>query len=239
MSAVIVGLPTSSTSSKVLRRQGYEKAINGLESITETYIVQTQNLLSIIPAKDTKHSDFSTATNKYQRMAVESISTSEQEGGLTELNVSYAGLTSSSGLPPAVVRIIPATGAGIFGPPVNIEAEFVSDLTEFQIVKGQYSSLTPYTPIDTPERITPVSGPKVLRMPRFINGTAMPDNPREPFVQQGTSSTGGFLYRYEGYISNNFQCTRRGQFLVCVVTFAEYAFSLVSVSGGWSNRFGS
>ena len=77
MSAVIVGLPTSSTSSKVLRRQGYEKAVNGLESITETYIVQTQNLLSIIPEKDTKHSDFSTATNKYQRMAVESISTSE------------------------------------------------------------------------------------------------------------------------------------------------------------------
>ena len=230
MSAVIVGLPTSSTSSKVLRRQGYEKAINGLESITETYIVQTQNLLSIIPEKDTKHSDFSTATNKYQRMAVESISTSEQEGGLTELNVSYAGLTSSSGLPPAVVRIIPATGAGIFGPPVNVEAEFVSDLTEYQIIKGQFSSLSP---------VAPAAGKDIIRIPQFINGTQMPGNPKEPFVQEGTSSVSSFYYRYEGYVTNNFQCTRRGQFLVCVVTFAEYAASVAGTSGGWANRFGS
>ena len=96
MSAEIIGLPSGLSSSKVLRRQGYEKGANGLESITETYIVQTQNLLSIIPEKDTRHSSFSTATNKYQRMAVESISTSEQDGGLTELNILYVGLTSSS-----------------------------------------------------------------------------------------------------------------------------------------------
>lgn len=230
MSAVIVGLPTSSTSSKVLRRQGYEKATNGLESITETYIVQTQNLLSIIPAKDTKHSDFSTATNKYQRMAVESISTSEQEGGLTELNVLYVGLTSSSGLPPAVVRIIPATGAGIFGPPVNIEAEFISDLSEYQIIKGQFSSVSP---------TAPAVGKDIVRMPKFINGTTLPDNPKEPFVQEGTGSVSSFYYRYEGYVTNNFQCTRRGQFLVCVVTFAEYAASVVGTSGGWAFRFGS
>lgn len=230
MSAEIIGLPSSSTSSKVLRRQGYEKEVNGLETITETYIVQTQNLLSIIPAKDTKHSAFSTAINKYQRMAVESISTSEQDGGLTELNVLYVGLTSSSGLPPAVVKIIPATGAGIFGPPVNIEAEFISDLSEYQIIKGQFSSVSP---------TAPAVGRDIVRMPKFINGTALPDNPKEPFVQEGTGSVSSFYYRYEGYVTNNFQCTRRGQFLVCIVTFAEYAASVVGVSGGWANRFGS
>jgi hypothetical protein len=228
MAATIIGSPSATataTNGKVLRRQQYQKEINGLETIVETYTIQTQNLLSIIPDKDTKHTAFSTATSKYARMAVESIATSEMDGGLTELNVTFVGLTASSGLPPAIVRVIPNTGSGIFGPPVVIEAEFVTDLTEFQVLQGQFSSFSTAEPSSTI---------KIYRMPSFINGTAMPPNPRPPFNQSGTGLFSGFLYRYEGYVMQNVQTTRRGQFNVAVISFNEYAVSISGTSGGFS-----
>jgi len=228
MAATIVGSPSptaSATNAKVLRRQQYQKDMNGLETLVETYTIQSQNLLSIIPEKDTKHTAFSTATSKYARMAVETISTSELDGGLTELSVTFVGLTSSSGLPPALVRVIPNSGSGIFGPPVVIEAEFVTDLTEFQIFQGQLSSFSTAEPSSTI---------KIYRMPSFINGTAMPSNPRSPFQQSGTGLFSGFLYRYEGYVMQNIQTTRRGQFNVAVVSFNEYAVSISGTSGGFS-----
>lgn len=228
MAATIVGSPSptaSATNAKVLRRQQYQKDMNGLETLVETYTIQSQNLLSIIPEKDTKHTTFSTATSKYARMAVESIATSEMDGGLTELNVTFVGLTASSGLPPAIVRIIPNTGSGIFGPPVVIEAEFITDLTEFQLLQGQYSSFSTANPAATD---------KIFRIPAFINGTPMPSNPRPPFNQSGTGLSSAFLYRYEGYVMQNVQATRRGQFNVAVISFNEQAFSMVGVSGGFS-----
>jgi hypothetical protein len=228
MSATIIGSPSptaTATNGKVLRRQQYQRDFNGLETLVETYIVQSQNLLSIAPDKDVKHSAFSSASVKYPRMSVETISTSEQEGNLTELNVTFVGLTSSSGLPPAVVRIIPNTGSGIFGPPIVIEAEFVTDLNEFQILQGQLSSFSTAEPSSTI---------KIYRMPAFINGTAMPSNPKPPFSQSGTGLFAAFLYRYEGYVMQSIQTTRRGQFNVAVINFNEYAVSITGTNGGFS-----
>ena len=228
MAATIIGSPSPTASAanrKVLRRQQYQKDMNGLETLVETYTIQSQNLLSIIPEKDTKHTAFSTATSKYARMAVESISTSELDGGLTELSVTFVGPTSSSGLPLALVRVIPNSGSGIFGPPVVIEAEFVTDLTEFQILQGQLSSFSTAEPSSTI---------KIYRMPSFINGTTMPANPRPPFNQSGTGLFAAFLYRYEGYVMQNIQTTRRGQFNVAVISFNEYAVSINGTNGGFS-----
>lgn len=223
MPAIIVGSPASGQ--KVLRRQNYFKESNGLETISEVYTVRTADLLAISPDKDTRHSAFSTASAKYARMAVESVSSTEVDGSITELSVNYVGLTSSSGLPPAIVRVIPNTGSGIFGPPVVIEAEFVTDLNEFQILKGQLSSLSTASPSTTVG---------IYRMPAAINGTPTPANPRDPFNQSGAGLSSGFIFRYEGYVMQGVQTTRRGQFNIAVVGFNEYAVSITGASGGFS-----
>lgn len=234
MSAFIIGSPAVTASlpnSKVLRRQQYQKDMNGLESLVETYIVQTANRISLAPAKDTKHSDFSTASTKFQRMAVESISFDEQDGDVTAMSVNFAGLTSSDGLPPALVRIIPATGAGIFGPDINIEVEYVSDSTETQLVGGKFSSQQGVI-------ATPINS-KSKKMPSSINGVVLPSDPVAPFTFQSESSVSGVFQRYEGYVLKNVSCTRRGQFLVATLIFAENQVVIISESGGFENRFGA
>jgi hypothetical protein len=228
MSEVIIGSPSSGN--KVLRRQSFQKDISGLETISEEYIIRTTDRALIVPDKDTRHSAFSTAQAKYQRMAVETSSTEEMDGGITTLNVTYVGLTSSTGLPPAVIRTIPATGMGIFGPPINIEVEFVSDISITEILAGKFSSLS---------QTVPSTGVKIIRIPSYINGTKMPENPRTPFTQEGVGQTTSTYYRYEGYIVNNIQATQRGQFIVATITFSEYAASISGASGGWANRFGN
>lgn len=226
MSATIIGSPSASstaTNAKVLRRQNFQREISGLEILQETYIIQTANRSSLIPAKDATHSSFSTASIKYPRMAVETASFSEQDGDLTEMNVTFVGLTSSSGLPQAVVRILPVTGAGVFGPPINIEAEFVTDSVETQLLDGKFSSTSPI--IEKGFRAK-------RRMPKFINGTRLPENPLEPFNKSNTAGFSGggitivtdFQNVYEGYVVKDIDCTRRGQFLVARITFEEYVF---------------
>lgn len=214
MGAVIAGYPVSSASSanaKVLRRQEYNREPNGLESITETYTIQTANRTTINPAKDVTHQAFSTASQKFSRMAVETTSFSELDGGITEMTVNYVGLTASTGLPPAIVRILPVTGAGIIGPPINIEAEFVTDALESEIVIGKFSATAP---------IIPKVSTSKQRMPKFINGTKMPENPKEPY----SKSTAYSLVIYEGYVIKDIDCVRRGQFLVARVTFEEFYY---------------
>ena len=228
MSSLVVGYPVAqatSANAKILRRQEYNREPNGLESITETYTIQTSNRITINPAKDVTHQAFSTASQKYPRMAVETTSFSELDGGISEMTINYVGLTSSSGLPPALVRILPVTGAGVFGPPINIEAEFVTDALESEIVLGKFSSTAP---------IIPKFG-GTQRMPKFINGTRMPENPREPYntsrtsvVSGGIASVREVVDRYEGYIIKDIDCIRRGQFLVARATFEEYRFFAVS-----------
>lgn len=232
MSSILIGSPISK--GKVLARQSLQRALNGLETIIETYTIRTEDRAAVSPLKDVKHSDFSTSNFSYPRMAVETVNFDEENGSLTKMSVSYVGMTSSSGLPLAILRTIPTTGAGVFGPPVNIEVEFLSDLPMTEILKGRFSSLTTaQTNNETRPRFS------IIRMPEAINGLKLPSNPVQPFVQEGYGSTSSSYYRYEGYIVNNIQAVQRGQFLVVTVTFSELAVSIAGVSGGWANRFGA
>lgn len=222
MGAIIIGSPSavaSATNAKVLRRQNFQREINGLETLSETYIIQTSNRGSLIPAKDTVHSSFSTAATKYARMAVETVSFSEQDGDLTEMNVNYVGLTSASGLPPAVVRLVPTTGAGVFGPPIVIEVEFVTSLSENEIVKGNF---VPGTISSNAYWTT-----RRVAIPDSINGTQLPKNPRPPFSRVGGTgvSSGTFVVSsavYDGYTISDVQTDKRGQFIVAKVQFREF-----------------
>jgi len=207
MSAVIIGSPVSG--GKVLQRQNFQRDINGLETITENYIIRTSDRTALAPAKDTTYPVF-TATTSYPRMAVETITFDENDGGLTTMNVVFVGLTSSSGLPKPVVRMLPTTGAGIYGPPLTIEIEFITDVTESQIATGQLTSSA------LPSRIgNTIFGGGI---PNILNGLTLPSNPIEPFSKM-YGLVGGV--NYLGYCQDQVDCTRRGQFLVARVVFKE------------------
>ena len=208
MAASLIG--ALSSGSKILRRSDYSREIVGLETLTETYTIRTADRQTILPLKDVTHSTFSTASTKFTRMAVETASVREQDGDISEMSVTYVGLTSETSLPPAQIKYIPTTGADIWGPPVVIEVSFVTDLTESQFASGQLSSGFPVN-----ERFGPTSR---IPMPAYINDTATPQNPRTPGVT--VSNLQGTL-TYFGYCLDSLDSTRRGQFLVARAVFKE------------------
>jgi hypothetical protein len=214
MSAVIVGSPSSGQ--KVLRRADFSVERNGLETLNEVYTVRTADRRTLQPNFGILHSAYSTASTKFARMAVERFSFREQDGDLTEINVTYVGLTSSSGLPPAIVRLIPTPGAGIFGPNMVIEAEFLTDKSENDFSANGAGGLT---------RPAGVFSAAVIFMPDTINGTKMPANPREPFFIDGATISRS----YSGYTQQSLSCDRRGLFLVARATFAEQQSITVAV----------
>lgn len=214
MSAVILGSPASGQ--KVLRRNEFSTQRNGLEFINEIYTIRTADRTTIQPEFETLHKDFSTASTKYTRMAVENVAFKEIDGDLSEMTVSYVGLTSASGLPPALVRIIPQMDKGVFGPPCVINVEYVSASTTAQIL-----SAVP----------NPFLGPRIKTpMPKSINGTILPANPRDPYTignePRQTSAFflgGGSTFSYQGYVLNSIQAEERGIFAVVVAEYAEYS----------------
>jgi hypothetical protein len=217
MSAVIVGSPSSG--SKVLRRADFTTERNGLETLNEIYTIRTANRATLKPDFGDLHKDYSGATTKFSRMSVENFSFREQDGDLTEINVTYIGLTNSTGLPPAIVRLIPTTGAGIYGPPMVIEAEFLTDKTETQFMQDGCGGET------ISVGILPPLGSAVA-IPSQINGTPLPRNPREPFSTQSIGASS----KYHGYLQQSIASERRGIFLVVRVTFAESQSGLVATS---------
>jgi hypothetical protein len=208
MPASIIG--ALSSGSKILRRSDYSREIVGLETLTETYTIRSSDRQTILPLKDVTHSAFSTASTKFIRMAVETAAVREQDGDISEMTVTYVGLTSETSLPPAQIKYIPTTGADIWGPPIVIEVSFVTDLTESQFASGQLSASYPVI-----ERFSPTSK---VPMPAFINGTATPQNPRTPGVT--TNNLGGNI-TYFGYCLDSLDSVRRGQFLVARAVFKE------------------
>ena len=214
MSAVIVGSPSSGQ--KVLRRADFSVERNGLEKLNEVYTVRTADRRTLQPNFGILHSAYSTASTKFARMAVERFSFREQDGDLTEINVTYVGLTSSSGLPPAIVRLIPTPGAGIFGPNMVIEAEFLTDKSETDFSANGAGGLT------GPAGLFSAA---VIFMPDTINGTKMPANPREPFFRDGVTISRS----YSSYTQQSLSCDRRGLFLVAIATFAEQQSITVAV----------
>jgi hypothetical protein len=218
MSAVIIGSPSSGQ--KVLRRNEFSTQRNGLEFINEIYTIRTADRTTIQPEFETLHKDFSTASTKYARMAVENVAFKEIDGDLSEMTISYVGLTSASGLPPALVRIIPQMDKGVFGPPCVINVEYISSSNVASII----SELPPG--IDQ----QPVRKP----MPKSINGTALPPNPRDPFStgneprQTSAFFVGGYsTFSYQGYVLNSIQAEERGMFVVVVAEYAEYSTTTI------------
>lgn len=214
MATVIIG---SAINTKVLQRQNFSKEPNGLETIIEAYALKTSNRDTVVPIKGTLHSAFSSATKTYARMVVESVATEEQDGGITQMLVTYVGLTSST-LPPAIVRLIPSAGAGIYGPPLVIEAEFVTDISESAFIQGNITATESIS-------LGNIGFGSVNQMPAFINGTQMPANPRSPFEK----SSRGAINEYYGYCTNSHSCERRGLFLVAQTVYREVQFTLILV----------
>jgi len=209
----------SSTTAKVLQRQNFNKEPNGLETIIEAYSIQTENRDAIVPNKDTIHSAFSSSTKKYTRMVVESVTTEEMDGGITQMLVTYVGLTSESGLPPAIVRLIPTANEGVYGPPAVIEIEYITDRSETQYMSG--------LPGENNGAL-PVGGfVTKIKMPQFINGVKTPVDPVEPFFQAGV----GLIVQYDGYCLLSKACEKRGLFLVARDVFHE-SQQLASFSAG-------
>lgn len=205
MASLVIG---SAIGSKVLQRQNFNKEPNGLETIIEAYAIQTANRDVVVPEKNTLHSAFSLSTKKYPRMVVESVATEEQDGGITQMLVTFVGLTTSTGLPPPIVRLIPTAGEGVYGPPLVIEAEYVTDSSETQFMAGQLS-----------QNNGAIAAPlwqAVIKMPPFINGYAMPQDPTPPFNRSGL-----VIEQYAGYCVLSKSCERRGLFLVARDTFHE------------------
>ena len=206
MASLVIG---SAINTKVLQRQNFSKEPNGLETIIEAYAIQTANRDTVVPEKNTLHSAFSSSTKKYTRMAVESVATEEQDGGITQMLVTFVGLTTLTGLPPPVIRLIPTAGEGIYGPPLVIEAEYVTDVSETEFMAGQLSQ-------NNGLQQAPLFSP-TIKMPESINGTAMPRDPRSAFFSSGV----GLIAQYSGYCVLSVSCERRGLFLLARNTYHE------------------
>jgi hypothetical protein len=210
MASVIIGNSIGATNtSKVLQRQNFSKEPNGLETIIEAYAIQTVNRDTVVPEKNTLHSAFSSSAKKYTRMAVESVTTEEQDGGITQMLVTFVGLTTSTGLPAPVVRLIPTAGEGVYGPPLVIEAEYVTDVSETEFMAGQIAQNNGLQRVGL---FTPT-----IKMPEIINGYAMPRDPRSAFFSSGT----GVIAQYGGYCVLSMSCERRGLFLIARNTYHE------------------
>ena len=209
MATTIIG---SAIDTKALKRQNFNKEINGLETLIEAYAIKTSNRTSVVPAKDTTHTAFSSASTKYSRMVVESVATEEEDGGITSMLVTFVGLTSSTGLPPAIVRLLPTAGEGVYGPPLVIEVEYVTDVTETQFLAGQLAQNN---------GLVPVSGfNTTIKMPASINGVVMPSDPRPPFNQTPGAGT-GIITQYSGYCVLSMSAEKRGLFLIARNTYHE------------------
>jgi len=154
MPVTYLGLPSASgVNAKVLESSEYQKEQNGLETLVENYTLRSANRISLQPARNAIHQAYSTADLKYPRMMVEQVAFREQPGGITQMTVTYVGLTSASGLPAPIVRLLPVTNK------IYIEAEYVSDVTEDSLINIG----------------------KTTRMPVSINNYPMPPNPA-PFI---------------------------------------------------------
>jgi len=160
--ATIIGSPSSGK--KTLRRVDYATERNGLETLTETYTIRTADRAAIQPAFLTSHKNYSENSVKYERMAIENFSFRSQDGDISELTVSYVGLTTASGLPPALVTILPQ---------LLIQAEYITTQNESELV--QQNKVT-------------------TRMPTSINGTLMPANSQYFQTKDNSFTFFGYTY---------------------------------------------
>ena len=215
MSAVING--SIASGGKVLRKSQSSTEVDGLVTLTETYTIRRQDIESIEPDRNTAHSSFSTATNKYPRMQVETTRVEPIDGDLAELIVTYVGLDYASGLPPAYISAVGQPRAGVFGADAAVSARYITEQPVFDLLKGSAIQLD-FSIFAFRAQLTL---PTKRFMPASINGTAMPANPRAREYRAGGF---GVLqeWLYAGYVQTSISFERRGAFNQIEEQFSEF-----------------
>jgi len=215
MSAVLNG--SIASGGKVLRKSQSSTEVDGLVTLTESYTIRSQDIESIEPERNTTHSSFSTATNKYARMLVETTRVEPMDGGLAQLLVTYVGLDYASGLPPAFVTAVGQPGAGVFGADASVVVRYITQQPVFDLLKGASITLS-FSGFGFTSNLTL---PSKRLIPSSINGTAMPTNPR---AKEYRASLSGGTFRewlYSGYVQTSLSFQRRGAFNQIEEQFTE------------------
>ena len=141
--------------------------------------------------------------------------------------VTYVGLTTATGLPPPIVRLIPTAGEGVYGPPLVIEAEYVTDVSETEFMAGQ---LAQNNGLGRSQIFS-----NTIKMPAVINGTTMPVDPRTAFFNAPKGGFGGgAIVKYSGYCVLSMSCDRRGLFLIARNTYHEVQQIAIITQGAFS-----
>jgi hypothetical protein len=215
MSEVLNG--SIASGGKVLRKSQSSTEVDGLVTLTETYTIRRQDIESIEPGRNTAHSSFSTATNKYSRMLVETTRVEPMDGGLAQLLVTYVGLDYASGLPPAYIAAVGQPRAGVFGADAAVSARYITEQPIFDLLKGGNIALN----FQSRYHRFNLTLPAKRFMPASINGTAMPPNPRAREYRAG-----GFAviqeWLYAGYVQTSINFQRRGLFNQIEEQFSEF-----------------
>ena len=217
MSAVIVGTSLNS-GQKVLRKSERTTEVDGLVSLTETYVIRSADIESIEPGRNTAYSTF-TGLNTFPRMQVETTRVEPMDGGLATLVVNYVGLDYASGLPPAFVTAVGQPKVGVFGSDASVVARYITQQPVFDLLKGSQITLQ-FLGNFSPS----VNLPSKRFMPATINGTAMPPNPRAR--EYRIQIFGGVIseWLYAGYVQTSVSFQRRGSFNQIEEQFSEYFF---------------
>ena len=215
MSAVLNG--SIASGGKVLRKSQSSTELDGLVTLTETYTIRSQDIESIEPGRNTAHSSFSTATNKYSRMLVETTSIEPMDGGLAQLLVTYVGLDYASGLPPAYITAVGQPGAGVFGADAAISVRYITQQSVFDLLKGASITLR-FSGFGFTSNVTL---PSKRLIPASINGTAMPANPRAKEYRAGFRRGTFREWLYSGYVQTSISFQRRGSFNQIEEQFTE------------------
>jgi hypothetical protein len=169
MSAIIINIALNA-GQKILRKTQSSSEVDGLVTIVETYVIRSQDAASLEPDRNTSHASFSTATNKYGRMLVETTRVEPLDGDLAELIVTYVGLDYASGLPPAYITAVGQPGVGVFGANAAVVVKYITQDSLFDVLKGGNVGLNLGG--------SSLTLPTKRLMPASINGTTMPPNPR-------------------------------------------------------------
>lgn len=217
MSAVIVGTSLNS-GQKVLRKSERTTEVDGLVSLTETYVIRSADIESIEPGRNTAYSTF-TGLNTFPRMQVETTRVEPMDGGLATLVVNYVGLDYASGLPPAFVTAVGQPKVGVFGSDASVVARYITQQPVFDLLKGSQITLQFFGNLSPS-----VNLPSKRFMPATINGTAMPPNPRAR--EYRIRIFGGVIseWLYAGYVQTSVSFQRRGSFNQIEEQFSEYFF---------------
>lgn len=224
MSAVLIG--SLASGGKVLRRSQSSTEVDGLVTLTETYTIRRQDIESIEPERNTTHSAFSTATNKYARMLVETTRVEPMDGDLAQLIVTYVGLDYATGLPPAYITAVGQPGVGVFGADASVVARYITQQPVFDLLKGSSITLNFAGGISGVSNTTinaQLTLPSKRFIPASINGTAMPTNPRAREYRPYLASLGSYReWLYAGYVQTSISFQRRGSFNQIEEQFTEY-----------------